>query len=259
MRALVVLASLAGVLLGRGVAHAQEAAASKDADWVAYPSGSDEVRGFLALPKSPKDKKSPGVVVIQEWWGVNDWIKEQARALAKEGYVALAPDLYRGRVAAERDEAHELMRGLPEDRALRDLDAVVRYLKSRPDVNGESIACIGWCMGGGYSLKLALASPDVKACVINYGALATDEAKLAKLHAAVLGSFGSADRGIPTDDVKTFEATLKKLGKPVDVKIYEGAGHGFQNPNNKAGYKPDAAKDAWTRTLDFLKKTLNAS
>src|SRR5262249_34908161 len=161
----------------------------------------------LALPKNAK--KAPAVIVIQEWWGLNDWVKDQARAFAAEGYVALAPDLYRGKVAANPDEAHQLMRGLPEDRALRDLNAAVDYLKSRPDVNAEAIGCVGFCMGGGYSLSLALDNASIKACDIYYGRLLTDESTLSKLHAAVLGNFGAEDKGITADDVKAFEATLK--------------------------------------------------
>lgn len=228
----------------------------KDSDMVTYKSGTDEVKSFLAVPKNAK--KGPALVVIQEWWGLNDWVKDQARALANEGYVALAVDLYRGKIASDPDAAHQLMRGLPEDRALRDLNAAVDYLKTRSDVNPDAIGCIGWCMGGGYSLSLALDNPSIKACVIYYGRLLTDESKLAKINAAVLGSFGAEDQGISKDDINQFAATLKKAGKSVDVKIYDGAGHGFANVNNKAGYKAEAAKDAWSRTLAFLKKNLSA-
>jgi carboxymethylenebutenolidase len=256
------IVTLAALVVAPVLALAQnakpgDAKPAADANRVTYKSGADEISSFLALPKNPK--KAPAVIVIQEWWGLNDWVKDQARALAAEGYVALAPDLYRGKVAANPDEAHQLMRGLPEDRALRDLNAAVDYLKSRPEVNADAIGCVGFCMGGGYALSLAVDNASVKACDIYYGRLLTDDAQLAKIRAAVLGNFGAEDKGIPPDAVKAFEASMKKLGKSVDVKIYPGAGHAFANANNKEGYNADAAKDAWSRTLSFFKKTLSAS
>ena len=121
---------------------------------VSYPSGTDTVSSFLAKPDGPGP--FPAVIVIHEWWGLNDQIKETAKKFAAEGYLALAVDLYRGRATANREEAHELMRGLPEDRAVRDLQAAVAYLASRKDVRAKRIGSIGWCMGGGYSLSLAV-------------------------------------------------------------------------------------------------------
>ena len=195
-------------------------------------------------------------MVIHEWWGLNDWVKEQAAELAGEGYVTLAIDLYRGKVATTPDEAHEIMRGVPEDRAARDLHAAVAFLKSQPDVKKDRIGSIGWCMGGGYSLDLALQEPTLAAAVINYGHLASDADSLRKIHASVLGIFGGLDRGIPVDDVKKFEQALKQQGNKVEIVIYPDAGHAFENPNNKAGYRADDAADAWRRTTAFLAATL---
>jgi carboxymethylenebutenolidase len=194
--------------------------------------------------------------VIHEWWGLNDWVKEQASKLADEGYVTLAIDLYRGKIAASPDLAHELMRGVPEDRAARDLHAAVEYLKSQPNVRKDRIASIGWCMGGGYSLDVALEEPTLAAAVINYGHLATDADDLKKINASILGIFGGQDRGIPVDDVRKFEQQLKQLGKSAEIHIYPNAGHAFENPNNTAGYRKDDAEDAWQRTVAFLAKTL---
>jgi carboxymethylenebutenolidase len=168
----------------------------------------------------------------------------------------LAIDLYRGKVATTSEQAHELMRGVPDDRATRDLLAAVQFLKSQKQVDGKRIGGIGWCMGGGYALNLALHEPTLAADVINYGHLATDPAELSKIHAAILGIFGGKDQGIPVDDVRKFEAELKKHGKKVEIVIYPEAGHGFENPNNKAGYRPDDAADAWKKTVDFLARTL---
>ena len=227
------------------------AATSQD---VSYKSGDETVHSLLFTP--PGKGPFPGIVVIQEYWGLNDWVKEQASKLADQGYAALAVDLYRGKVADTPDVAHELMRGLPEDRAARDLHAAVEYLKSSPNVKKDRIAAIGWCMGGGLALNLALTEPTLTAVVINYGHLSTDPAAIQKIHAAVLGNFGGQDRGIPPDDVKKFEEMLKKEGKQADIKIYPDAGHAFQNPNNKSGYRAEDTADAWQRTVNFLATTL---
>lgn len=222
---------------------------------VSYKSGDEAVKGTLYAPANASGKL-PALVVIHEWWGLNDWVKDQASKLADEGYVTLAIDLYRGKVAKTPDEAHEIMRGVPDDRASRDLTAASDYLRTRPDVDGNRVGVIGWCMGGGYALNLALNDPKLKAAVINYGHLATDPANLAKIHANVLGLFGGQDRGITPNDVHAFEAAMNKAGKPIEIKIYDDAGHAFENPNNKDGYRAADAEDAWKRTTAFLEKNL---
>jgi carboxymethylenebutenolidase len=221
---------------------------------VSYKSGDETVSGFLALPGG--GGKHPGLVVIHEWWGLNDQIKDETQKFAAQGYVALAVDLYRGKVATTPDEAHELMRGVPEDRGMRDLEAAFAYLASRPDVKANRIGSVGWCMGGGWSIKLAVSEPKLAACAVNYGALPTDAANIAKIKSPVLGNFGAEDRGITPDSVHAFEAAMKAAGEPADIKIYDGAGHAFENPNNKDGYRPQAAADAWDRMKQFFKKTL---
>ncbi len=221
---------------------------------VSYKSGDETVKGILYTPEGKGP--FPGIVVIHEYWGLNDWVKEQASKLAGEGYAALAIDLYRGKVAATPDEAHELMRGVPEDRAKRDLEAAFQFLASQPNVKKDRIGAIGWCMGGGYALDLALEEPKLAADVINYGHLATDPAAISKINAPILGLFGGLDRGITPDDVKKFGETLDKLGKKIDVTIYPDAGHAFENPNNKDGYRAADAADAWNKTVNFLASTL---
>ena len=225
-----------------------------DGKSVSYKSGAETVSGMLYRPadKGP----FPGLIVIHEWWGLNDWVKEQASKLADQGYVALAVDLYRGKVADTPDLAHELMRGVPEDRATRDLKAAYAYLAAQPNVRKDRIGVIGWCMGGGYALDMALAEPALAADVINYGHLATDPDQLKKIRAPILGLFGGQDRGIPPDDVKKFQAAMEKQGKKIEVKIYPDAGHAFENPNNKQGYRAEDAADAWQRTVTFLGATL---
>jgi carboxymethylenebutenolidase len=227
------------------------AAISKD---VTYKSGDETVKSILYTPQGKGP--FPAIVVIHEWWGLNDWIKEQASKLSDQGYVTLAIDLYRGKVATTPEEAHEIMRGVPEDRASRDLKAAYDYLASRPNVKKDRIGAIGWCMGGGYSLDVALQQPNLAADVINYGHLVTDSGEINKINAPILGFFGAQDRGITPDDVKAFEAAMKKEGKKIDVTIYSDAGHAFENPNNKEGYRPKDAQDAWNKTVAFLSETL---
>ena len=167
--------------------------------------------------------------MIHEWWGLNDWVKGQASKLSGEGYVTLAVDLYRGKVATTPEEAHEIMRGVPEDRAKRDLHAAFEFLASQPNVKRDRIGAIGWCMGGGYSLDVALQEPALAADVINYGHLATDPDALKKIHSPILGIFGALDKGIPPADVRKFGEQLDKLGKKIEIKIYDDAGHAFEN------------------------------
>ena len=221
---------------------------------VTYSSGNDKVQGMLYTPsgKGP----FPAIIVIHEWWGLNDWVKEQASKLAEQGYVALAVDLYRGKVATSPEEAHEIMRGVAEDRAKQDLDAAFTYLKSQNNVTGDRIGAIGWCMGGGYSLDVALQEPTLAADVINYGHLAVDQSSLKKINAPILGIFGGKDRGIPVEDVKKFQQTMQQLGKKIDIVIYPDAGHAFENPNNKEGYRAQDAQDAWKHITEFLQANL---
>ncbi len=221
---------------------------------VSYKSGDETVWAVLYTPKGKGPL--PGLIVVHEWWGLNDWVKDQGSKLADEGYVALAIDLYRGKVATTPDEAHQIMRGVPEDRAKRDLHAAFEYLSSQSNVRKNRIGAIGWCMGGGYALDVALQEPTLAADVINYGHLATDPEALKKINAPILGLFGAQDKGITPEDVKNFEQTMKQLGKKIEVKEYGDAGHAFENPNNKEGYREADAQDAWKRTVDFLSANL---
>ena len=243
----VLFACLTLVLLASPVLAAEQT--------VSFKSGDETVNGFLVTPEGKGP--FPAVIVIHEWWGLDDWVKGQARALAKEGYVALAVDLYRGKDTNKQEEAHQLMMGLPPDRAIRDLKGAYSYLGSRADVKKDRIGAIGWCMGGMYSLALATEEPGLAAVVAYYGAPPTDAAALAKIKAPVLGNYGAEDKGPSPEQVKAFEAAMKKAGKTVDIKIYPGAGHAFANPNNPwGGYREAAAKDAWSRTAAFFAKYL---
>ena len=214
-----------------------------------------EVSGYLAYPAAAEGGL-PAVLLFHEWWGLNDNIKSMADQLAGQGYVALAADLYGGRVAKEPEQARALM-----EEAMKDKDAMGQNLRQahaylKEQIKATRIGTIGWCFGGGVSLNAALLVPDqVDATVIYYGFVTTDPAELKKLKAPVLGLFGGADQGIPVADVQKFEATLKGLGKPAEIHIYEGANHAFANPSG-GNYKADAAADAWQRSLAFLAEHL---
>ncbi|MGH9432152.1 MAG: dienelactone hydrolase family protein [Terriglobia bacterium] len=241
---------LASLLLMTGMAQG-----AVKTETVTYKSGNEPVKGFLALPGTPG--KHPGIVVIHEWWGLTPWVKEQAEKFAARGYVALAVDLYRGKSTDDPMVAHELARGLPQDRAIRDLKAGFDYLASRSDVIPQKIGSVGWCMGGGWSLNLAENEPSLAACAVNYGALPTDADNIARIHAPVLGNFGALDRGIPPPAVAAFVKAMKAQGKQVDAKVYPDCGHAFENPNNKKGYRAASAQDAWNRMLAFFQRTLS--
>jgi carboxymethylenebutenolidase len=228
--------------------------AAQKTETVQYRSGDETVSGYLAVPDT--QGRHPAIIVIHEFWGLTDWVKGETDKLANHGYVALAVDLYRGKSTDNPEIAHELMRGLPQDRAIRDLKAAFTYLAARRDVDKSKIGVVGWCMGGGYSVLLAENEPRLAACIVNYGALPTEPSDIAKIKAPILGNFGAEDHGIPPSAVNAFVAAMKSAGKQVDVKIYDGAGHAFENPGNKTGYRPEAAKDSWGRILGFLNEKL---
>ena len=221
---------------------------------VTYRSGEDTVQAYLALPAGAG--KHPALMMIHEWWGLTDWIRQQADTLAQRGYVVLALDLYRGKVASTPDLAHELSRALPEDRVERDLDAAAKFLYSRGDVDRRRIASIGWCMGGGYSLMAAMEVKHLAACVVCYGRLVTGEKEIKSISCPILGIFGGLDRGITPESVKAFESAAKKQGKDVTTVIYDDAGHAFMNPGNAGGYKEQDTKEAQEKIFAFLDKHL---
>ena len=223
---------------------------------VEYATVNDRVvSGFLARPAGAAPG-GPAVIVIQEWWGLNDNIRSMARRLAGEGYTALAVDLYAGEVAENPERARELMQAsMGREQDLEDnLRQAYSYLT---DARGATkIGTIGWCFGGGWSLRAALLHPDgVDAAVIYYGQLITDKEQLATLRMPILGIFGAEDQGIPVANVREFEAALAELGKDAAIHVYEGADHAFANPSGTR-YKQDAAEDAWSKTLAFLAKNL---
>jgi carboxymethylenebutenolidase len=225
------------------------------AESIAYPFNGDNSPAYLVRPED--DGRYPAVIVIQEWWGLVPHIKQVAGRFAAEGYVALAPDLYHGQAAAEPDEARKLAMALDRERAVGEIRAAARYLRSRNDVGPKRVGAVGWCLGGGLALSAAAGDGGLDTAVCFYGRPLTEDDALT-LRVPVLGHYGSADYGIPEADVRRFERTLAENGVPHQIHIYEHAGHAFFNDTRRA-FNADAAADAWRRTIDWLDRHLRPS
>jgi len=210
-----------------------------------------EITGYLAKAANPDSESSlPGIIVIHEWWGLNDNIRMMTRRLAGEGYNALAVDLYSGQVAETPQDARSFMSEVNQENAVDNLEQAYAYLSDQ--FGSEEIGVIGWCFGGGWSLQTAIAMPQkIDATVIYYGRLVTDKEKLQPLEMPILGIFGEEDQGIPPEDVRAFEEVLNDLNKPNSIHIYEGANHAFANPSGNR-YQKEAAEDAWKKTVSFF-------
>lgn len=221
---------------------------------VTYMSDGQPVHGLLYEPATKG--MHPAIVVVHEWWGLDAWVKEQAQNLANEGYVALAVDLYHGKVTSNPAVARQLMMGLNRQQAVANVVAAAKYLGAQKNVDAKRIGAVGWCMGGGYAALLAVHDPNLKAVAINYGELPESRSELARIHASVLGIFGGADRVVTPKEVHAFEQTMQSLHKQIEVKIYPGAGHAFENSNNKGGYRPADAKDAQAQMKRFFAREL---
>ena len=217
--------------------------------------GGKPVRGFLARPKAAKGPL-PGLIVIHEWWGLNDNIRDMTKRLAGEGYTALAVDLYGGQVADTPDKAQQLMGTVLKDLGPGEENIRQAYQYLETQQKAPKIGVIGWCFGGGWSLQTALLLPDkIDAVIIYYGRLETDKAKLAPVKAPILGFFGGKDQSIPVAKVREFEKTLKDLGKDAQIHVYDDANHAFANPSG-GNYNAAAAQDAWQKTTAFFAKHL---
>jgi len=210
-------------------------------------------KAYLSLPEGATGPL-PAVLVIHEWWGLNDHIRHWTDRLAADGYAALAVDLYEGGVAADRDQALELMKSVDEARAREVLAAGHRFLAEDPRISATKRAVVGWCFGGGWSLQHALTQPDLDAAIIYYGRLETDVAVLSKISAPMMGVFGNQDAGIPPAAVDAFAAAMKDAGKPLELHRYD-APHAFANPSS-GRYNPEAAEDAWGHARAFLEQHL---
>lgn len=230
---------------------AAEAGAEVMGEAVTYPDrDGEELTGYLAWPASAASEPLPGLIVIQEWWGLNEHIKDVTRRFAAAGYVALAPDLYHGAVATEPDEARKLVMALDMAEAVAEIGQAVDYLLSQESVRGEKAGIVGFCMGGRLALVSATTLDSIGAAVPFYGtALSPEEAATAK--APVQGHYGTADRGIPVDSVETMARAMSDAGVTTEFYFYQDAPHAFFN-DTSASYRPEAAQEAWERTLAWF-------
>jgi carboxymethylenebutenolidase len=225
---------------------------------IEFTSNGGTASGYLARAK---EGAGPGVVVVQEWWGLDSYIKGVCDQLADEGFTALAPDLYHGQIAkhTEMDKANELMQSLPPDRAARDMGGAVDFLLGHESVRGHNVGVVGYCMGGMLALVLAAQQGErVGAVVSYYGAPLGDmEPDWSKLSAPVLIHVAENDEIFPPDAIEELAGRLKGMGKDVTLHVYAGTGHAFALEHNALGtYDAEAGRQAWVRTLEFLRKHL---
>jgi len=242
---------------GEGVGSAVSSLTTEEgltAGIVEYPGPNGEtLTGYVARPA--EGAALPAVIVVQEWWGLNEHIKDVARRVAKEGYVALAPDLYKGQVATEPDEARKLVMELDMPAAVQEISSAATYLLGQEYVAGDKVGVVGFCMGGGLALRAAMAGDTTGAAVALYGQpLSPEEA--ANVQAPVLGLYGENDSGIPVAGVKAMQEALTAAGVENEFMIYPGAAHAFFN-DTRNSYNPAAAEDAWPRLLAWFQKYLS--
>jgi carboxymethylenebutenolidase len=223
-------------------------------EMVQFPFAGGNTGGYLA---TPRQGSGPGVIVIQEWWGLVDHIKDVCDRFAEEGFVALAPDLYHGKTTRSPDEAGKLMMALRIDEAERDLSAAAQYLSTEDSTTSEKVGVVGFCMGGALALYTATKNENVGACVVFYGGHPKVKPDLPNLHAPVLGLYAEKDGFVTPDSVRALEREVKALGKPIEVVIYPDTDHAFFNDTRPEVYNAGAAADAWRRTIAFLRAHLS--
>src|SRR6266404_1333381 len=223
---------------------------------VTYPGRACKLKAFVVEPAA--DGARGAVIVVQEWWGLNDHIRDVARRFAREGYFAIAPDLYSRqghKVATEPNLAAELMGALKKEDGIEDLQTTVEWLRAQKQTQSARIGITGFCMGGSYALLLPCETREISAAAPFYGEIPPDE-KLKNLSCPVLYVYGENDGWIQRKDVERLAATLKKFDKQGEVKIYPGCSHGFFNDTRPDVYRPAEAKDAWDRTLRLFAANL---
>lgn len=224
---------------------------------VDYPGEGVTLKAYVAGPQTRE--KRPAVIVVQEWWGLNDHIKDVAGRFAREGYIAIAPDLYSRqghKVTADPGEAGRLMNSLQQSDGLKDLQATVAYLKTVSGVDAARIGVTGFCMGGTYTLMLPCVTDAIKASVPFYGWIPNPDTPLQKLACPILYIYGEDDGYITKGDIQRLSTALKKYDKVGEIKTYPGCQHAFFNDTRKEVYKPAEAKDAWQRATSFFRQHL---
>ncbi len=222
-------------------------------EMITWTTNGEQVPGFLS---TPDETPAPAVIVLQEWWGLEPHIKDVAGRFAAAGYVALAPDLYHGKLVDEPDEARKLAMELDHPRAIAEIESAGRYLLSRDDVRGDRVGIIGFCMGGGLVLKVASETDIAGAAIVFYGRNPDPIEQVGEIDCSLLGIYGGADQGIPPSEVERLREALEKAGKrDFELHIYPDAPHAFFN-DRRQSYRREESNDAWERTLHFFRKNL---
>lgn len=219
---------------------------------VTFPSNGGQAQGYLARPAA--GGKAPGLIVIQEWWGLVPHIKDVADRFAANGFLALAPDLFHGKTTTEPDEAGKLMMSMKMDEAARDMGGAYDYLHGREDCTGK-VGCVGYCMGGGLSLYLATLKP-IDACVVYYGVLQGVQPDLGNLKAPVLGHYATKDAWASPEAASNLRQQIRDAGQSAEMHIYEGTDHAFFNDTRPEVYDDAAAELSMERTLAFFNANL---
>ena len=218
-------------------------------EMVQFPNDGRQVAGYLARPSTDG---APGIIVIQEWWGLVDHIKDVADRFAREGFVALAPDLYEGKQTDEPDDARKLVMEMDRDKAMSDLVAAAGYLRS---IGCRRIGAVGYCMGGGLVWELATRQGTIDAAAPYYGR-PISAGRAGEVSIPVEAFYAELDQGIPVAGVQEVVTALRDAGKDADLHVYEGAEHAFFNDSRPSSYHAEASADAWRRTLAFFRRTL---
>jgi carboxymethylenebutenolidase len=220
---------------------------------VTFPSNGHTCGGFLEKPPSGK---GPAVVVIQEWWGLVPHIEDVVSRFSREGFLALAPDLYHGKATTSPDEAGRLLMELDVERAGREIAAAGAYLLSLPECSSKIYGAVGFCMGGALAQYAATHDPKVGAAVSFYGGFKKAQPDWPNLSCPVLLIYGGKDPGVPAADAEPLVKKIRALGKRADSVVYPDAGHAFFNDTRPQVYAPDASADAWRRTLGLFRENL---
>ena len=221
---------------------------------VSYSAHGQTTEGYLAVPASGS---GPGVIVIQEWWGLVPHIRDVCDRLAAEGFAALSPDLYHGETTTSPDDAGQMMMALQIDRAEQDLQGAVQFLLGHPAASTQKVGCVGFCMGGQLALYAASKNPAVGACVDYYGIHPNVHPEFENIQAPILGFFGEEDTFVTPDAVGKLEEQLKAQGKSVDFTIFPGVGHAFFNDSRQDVYHAESAQKSWDSMLGFFRQNLS--
>jgi carboxymethylenebutenolidase len=223
---------------------------------IEFPTSTGSAPGYLAVPAG---ERGPAVIVLQEWWGLDEHIRSLCDRLAAEGFYALAPDLYRGKTTTQPSEAQQKMMAMSMEQVEKDMCGAADHLASQPGFEGPGVGAVGFCLGGGLAVWAAATCPNIAAAVTFYYVMPHGKPDFSGIHGPVLGHFGTADEFIPIEDANKLESELREAGVETTFHYYEGAGHAFVNDTNRLGtYDSALAEEAWGRTVDFLRAALAA-